>query len=74
MAELCRSEIVNFSLVIGEDGRVKSVKALSAGHPPDCLAAAEEAVRQYVFSPALDVHGEPVEATIAIAVEIMGGT
>jgi hypothetical protein len=73
-AALCQSQVINFSLVIGEDGRVKSVKALSAGHPPDCLAAAEEAVRQYVFSPALDVAGEPLEATVAVAVEITGGT
>ncbi|MBN2431751.1 MAG: protein kinase [Acidobacteria bacterium] len=72
-AALCLNQIINFSVVIGEDGRVKAVRAISAGHPPVCLTAAEEAVRRYIFSPALDVAGKPVESTIAVAVEITGG-
>jgi len=51
---------VRLSLLIGADGKVKQVRVLS-GHPM-LATAAEEAVWQWLYQPAL-VQGEPAEAT-----------
>lgn len=69
VAETCRGQMVGVSVTIGEDGQVKRSRLLSSV-PPECGKAALEAVRQYVYRPALDAAGKPVEATIGIAVQL----
>jgi serine/threonine-protein kinase len=66
--ETCAGEIVNLSLVIGEDGGVKESRVLAATLA-ECGEAARAAVEGYRYNPAVDVEGNPVEATIAVAIE-----
>jgi len=63
----CAGRTVALSLRVGEDGRVKSSRVLSAG-PADCARAAQEAATRWRFKPARDHEGRPVEATISVAV------
>ena len=49
---------VRFNIVIGKDGRVSNVQLVS-GHPL-LVAAATDALRQWVYKPTL-LNGEPVE-------------
>jgi TonB family protein len=57
------SGTVRVEAVIGVDGRVKSVRALSG--PPLLLSAATDSVRQWVYSPAT-LNGKPTETTTLI--------
>ena len=50
--------VVRFNVVIGKDGRVSNVQLVS-GHPL-LVAAAQDAVRQWVYKPTL-LNGSPVE-------------
>ncbi|MFI5167565.1 MAG: protein kinase [Thermoanaerobaculales bacterium] len=68
LAEVCRGEIVDLSVVIGEDGKVKNTKLLAAQRR-ECVDAAVEAVRRYRWEPALDSKERPLEATVAVAVQ-----
>lgn len=67
--EGCRGRTVSVSLLVGEDGRVKTSRVLSAV-PPECGRAALQAVERYIFSPAVDARGRPVEAATAVSVEL----
>ncbi len=64
----CAGLSVGASLVVGEDGRVKSCRILSAVKP-GCAEAARAVAMKYRFSPALDDQGRPVEAAVAVAVD-----
>jgi eukaryotic-like serine/threonine-protein kinase len=71
--ESCIGINVNLSLVIGENGRVKKVKVISENHSQKCIEsvkAIKESVMKYIFSPALDIKGKPIEAIMAIAISI----
>jgi serine/threonine-protein kinase len=64
----CGGLRVNVSLVIAENGSVKSCKVLS-NLKPECAEAAQSAAMRYRFKPALDAQGQPLETTIAAAVD-----
>ncbi len=67
---LLRQEIegkVRLSFLIGTDGRVKSVKILSASHPRFAAAAEKQALRKWRFIPAMR-DGQPVEQWQTITV------
>jgi protein TonB len=57
--------IVSLSALIGKDGKVRDLKAVS-GHPL-LVQAAEDAVKQWVYRPTL-LNGEPVEVQTTIDV------
>jgi TonB family protein len=57
--------VVRFNIVIGKDGRVSNVQLVS-GHPL-LVAAARDAVRQWVYKPTL-LNGDPVEVVTAVDV------
>ncbi len=64
----CAGLSVGASLVVGEDGRVRSCRILSAVKPA-CAEAARAVAMRYRFSPALDDQGRPVEAAVAVSVD-----
>jgi serine/threonine protein kinase len=64
----CAGLRVNVSLLVGEDGSVKACKVLSAIQP-ECAEAAKAAAVRYRFKPALDAQGQPLETTVAAAVD-----
>jgi serine/threonine-protein kinase len=64
----CAGRSVDVSLLVGEDGRVKSCKVLSTVEPA-CAEAARNVAMRYRFKAALDAQGQPVQATVAVAVE-----
>ena len=71
----CAGQIVNLSLRIGTDGAVRDASVISKGQSADCAAAAQAAARQYRYRPAVDASGQPVEATVWVAIELLeGGT
>ncbi|MBI4913239.1 MAG: protein kinase [Acidobacteria bacterium] len=57
------------SLLVGEDGRVKSCRILKEV-PAACRKAVEELAMSLTFRPALDDKGQPVQATVGIAVTL----
>jgi TonB family protein len=57
--------LVRFNVVIGKDGRVANMQLVS-GHPL-LVAAAQNAVRQWVYKPTL-LNGEPVEVVTQVDV------
>jgi TonB family protein len=59
--------IVPIEALIGRDGRVASVRILSADVHPEFARSASEAVGQWVFSPTL-LNGEAVEVRMAVSV------
>jgi len=63
----CAGQSVALSVVVSVEGRVKSSRVLSKGSP-ECARAAQEAAAKWVFKPARDAQGLPVETTISIAV------
>jgi hypothetical protein len=64
----CAGLRVNVSLRVGADGRVKACRVLSAV-PPECAEAARALALGYQFRPARDAQGEPLESTVAAAVD-----
>jgi len=67
LAKLARIQgLVRFNVVIGKDGHIKSL-AVVGGHPL-LIAAAQEAVQQWVYRPTL-LNGDPVEVTTVIDVQ-----
>ena len=56
---------VRFNAIIGEDGTIKNLTLVS-GHPL-LVAAAQDAVKQWVYRPTL-LNGEPVEVVTQIDV------
>ena len=63
----CAGATVTLSVVVGEDGRVKTFRVLGSPRP-ECVKAAQDAVLRWKFKPALDAQSQPVEATVAVAV------
>jgi TonB family protein len=59
---------VPMEALIATDGSVASVRVLSAQVHPEFARAAEEAVRQWVFSPTL-LNGAPVEVRMTVSVQ-----
>jgi protein TonB len=59
--------IVPIDAVIGFDGHVVFVRVASAQVHPGLARAAEQAVRQWVFSPTL-LNGVPVEVQMTVSV------
>ena len=57
--------LVRFNVVIGKDGRVANMQLVS-GHPL-LVAAARDAVRQWVYKPTL-LNGDPVEVVTEVGV------
>jgi TonB family protein len=57
--------VVRFTIVIGKDGRVSNTELVN-GHPL-LIAAASDAVRQWVYKPTL-LNGEPVEVVTQVDV------
>jgi protein TonB len=57
--------VVHFTAVIGKDGTIQNLTLVS-GHPL-LVAAAQEAVKQWVYKPTL-LNGEPVEVITQIDV------
>ena len=64
----CTGLRVNVSLLVAEDGTVQACKVLSTVKP-ECAMAAKAAAMRYRFKPALDAKGQPLETTIAAAVD-----
>jgi len=64
---LCAESPVIVSIQVGEDGRPLRVRTIGKS-PKECSASAEVAVRQYRFEPAQDAQGQPVAATVTIAI------
>jgi TonB family protein len=60
--------LVPMDALIGRDGTVASVRVLSAEVHPEFARSAEEAVRQWVFSPTL-LNNVPVEVQMAVSVQ-----
>ena len=56
-------------VTVGEDGLVKKASVISEVCP-ECDKAALDAVRKFVFKPARDADGRPVEAKIAIPIRL----
>jgi protein TonB len=59
---------VPIEALIGVDGSVASVRVLSAQVHPALARAAEDAVRQWVFSPTL-LNGVPVQVEMTVSVQ-----
>jgi protein TonB len=57
--------MVRFTALIAKDGTVQNLRLISG--PPMLVQAATEAVKQWVYQPAL-LNGEPVEVTTQIEV------
>ncbi len=62
--------VVRYTVVIGKDGRVERAR-LIRGHPL-LVAAANDAVRQYVFEPTL-LNGEPIEVISEVVIPFVLG-
>jgi TonB family protein len=60
--------VVPLDALIGLDGHVVSVRGVSAQVHPEFARAAEEAVRQWVFSPTL-LNGVPVEVQMTVSIQ-----
>jgi TonB family protein len=63
----CTGRSVGVSVVVGEDGSLKTRKVISPVSEK-CDAAALDALARYKFKPALDEEGKPVEAKFGFAV------
>jgi serine/threonine-protein kinase len=64
---VCANQVVNLSVVVGEDGSVVNARMISAS-PAECGEIAAAAVRTLEYEPALAADQQPIESTIAIAV------
>ena len=67
MRQAGREGLVPIEAIIGLDGKVTSVRVLSAQVHPDFAIAAVDAVRQWQFSPTL-LNGVPVEVVMKVTV------
>jgi TonB family protein len=61
---------VTFSIVIDENGKVGAIKVLDPGPHPKFAAAAEAAVKQFQFSPAI-INGKPTAVEIEYRYEFV---
>ena len=69
LAERCAGQQVMLALVVGADGRVERARVLRTALA-ECGEAAVRAAREFTYRPALDAAGNPVEASISIAVTL----
>ncbi len=69
LADNCRGLTVGVSVTVGENGQVKAARLISTV-APECGREALAAVRRYVYLPAQDVQGRPVETTIAVSIRL----
>ena len=67
LAAECSGRSVGVSVVVGEDGTLKSTKVISPVSAA-CDATALDALRRYKFKPAMADDGKPVEARFSFAV------
>jgi hypothetical protein len=63
----CGGQVVGISVVIGEDGSLKSRHVISPVSPA-CDALALEALSRYRFRAARDEHGQPVEGRFGLSI------
>jgi TonB family protein len=56
-------------VTVAEDGTVKRATVISEVCP-ECDRAALEAAKRFLFKPARDAEGRPVEATLALAIRL----
>jgi hypothetical protein len=63
----CGGQVVGISVVIGEDGGLKSRKVISPVSPA-CDALALEALSGYRFRAARDEQGQPVEGRFGLSI------
>ncbi len=63
----CGGQVVGISVVIGEDGSLKSRHVISPVSPA-CDALALEALSKYRFRPARDEQGQPIEGRFGLAI------
>jgi hypothetical protein len=68
----CAGRSVQVSLLVGEDGLVKSCRILGNTNA-ECAQAAREIAMRYRFKPGLDGEGRPVEANVATVIEFPEG-
>ncbi|HXJ21128.1 MAG TPA: TonB family protein [Polyangia bacterium] len=61
---------VTFSIVIDENGKVGAIKVLDPGPHPKFAAAAEAAVKQFQFSPAI-INGKPTAVEVEYRYEFV---
>ena len=61
---------VRFTVIIGKDGNLLNIQLVS-GHPL-LVAAAQDAVKQYVYRPTL-LNGKPVEVVTQVDVNFVLG-
>jgi serine/threonine-protein kinase len=64
----CLGAKVAVSLVVGEDGTVKSCRLLSHV-APECIETAKALAMAFRYRPALDGEGKPIESTVAAAID-----
>jgi len=58
---------VEFTAIIGKDGRIKELQQVPGKGHPLLVGAAMEAVKQWVYKPTM-LNGEPVEVQTTIDV------
>ena len=63
----CGGKVVGVSVVVGEDGSLKSRRVISSASA-DCDAIAIEAVTRYRYKAARDEKGRPVEGRFALSI------
>ncbi len=63
----CSGQVVGVSVVIGEDGSLKSRHVISPVSPA-CDALALEALAKYRFRPARDERGQPIEGRFGLSI------
>ncbi len=63
----CGGQVVGVSVVIGEDGSLKSRHVISPVSPA-CDALALDALTKYRFRPARDQRGQPIEGRFGLAI------
>jgi serine/threonine-protein kinase len=64
----CAGLSVKVSLVVGEDGQVKTCTVLG-NVKAECAQAARDLALRFRFKPGLDAEGRPIEASVATVVE-----
>lgn len=68
VSSACLGTKVAVSLVVGEDGAVKSCRVLSHV-APECAETAKALALAFRYRPALDGEGKPIESTVAAAID-----
>jgi hypothetical protein len=64
----CLGAKIAVSLVVGEDGAIKSCRVLSRV-APECAEVARALGMAFRYRPATDGEGKPIESTVAAAID-----